>query len=210
MTRHCECLSAFVPVQGAVWRTQRTAQRVTQVATGEGGVREFLKIVREMQRNAGGRTCVGHRRLLPQRGVDRRSSRGSGAAPTRYPASARRCSERPRFCGHCLLTQRGNAGAPPGVSEQLRVSLSELFMSPAGYRRQWVPLRTCDVCLRCSLSACFRFSGFDSSMSWAVGEPALQRQFHVPFYVHLRSCAMGRLRCVFFFFFLNTRPLNAN
>lgn len=61
------------------------------------------------------------------------------------------------------------------------------------------------MCVHAAVSSCFRFSAFDSAMSWAVGERALQRRFHVPFYVHLRSCAMRRRRC-----FLNSRPLNAN
>lgn len=78
-------------------------------------------------------------------------------------------------------------------------------MSLVGYQLQCVLLPTCDVCLRSSVSSCFHVSAFDSAMSWAVGEQALQRRFHVPFYVHLRSCAVRRLRC-----FLNTRPLNAN
>lgn len=83
-------------------------------------------------------------------------------------------------------------------------------MSPVGHQLRCVLLPTCDVCLRSSVSASFRFGAFDSCVCWAVGERALQRRLHVPFYVRLRRCSARRLRCFFFFFFLNARPLNAN
>lgn len=43
---------------------------------------------------------------------------------------------------------------------------------------------------------CFHFAGFDSTMSWAVGEWALESQLHVFFYVCLKSCRGKYLRGV--------------
>lgn len=100
---------------------------------------------------------------------------------------------------HTKQSRAGERCWPPSL-----VFLVCLLTSLVGYQL-CVLLRSCDVCLRSSVSSCFCLSAFDSAMSWAVGERALQRRFHVPFYVHLRSCATRRLRC-----FLNRRPLNAN
>lgn len=44
------------------------------------------------------------------------------------------------------------------------------------------------MCVYTPVSLCFRFGAFDSAMSWAVGERALQHRFHVPF-----LCAFEKL-----------------
>lgn len=92
-----------------------------------------------------------------------------------------------------------------------RIFLS-IFLSGIEHLPHWVLLWTCDLCV-CVLVftilwhlLCFHFAGFDSTVCWAVGEWALQRRFHVFFYVRLKSCRGRYLRGLLSVHRLNVNP----